>query len=324
MRLLGLLARRVALAVPVLLGVVVLNFALLQAAPGDLADVLAGEQGFATPEMMAELRARFGLDQPLPSQLLSYLGRVLSGDLGVSHRLGMPVTEAILQRLPATLLLVLPAIALAAFVGAAAGLVAARRPGGVLDGTITAAVLLAYALPLFWVGLMLIVLFAVRLGWLPVGGFGTPGVELSGIPLLLDRARHMALPVVTLALFYAALYARLMRASMLATLGEDYVRTARAKGLSSWQVEVVHAGRNALLPLITAVGLQAGSVLGGAVLVETVFSWPGLGRLAFEAVLRRDLNLLLGILLASALVVVLVNIAVDLLYGLADPRVEAG
>lgn len=323
MRLAGLLARRLLQAVPVLLGVVVVNFLLLHAAPGDLADALAGEQGSATPEMMAALRERFGLDRPLWVQFTGYVGRVLRGDLGVSHRLGMPVLDAILQRLPATLLLVLPAVGLAVAAGALAGGVAARRPGGLLDGAITGAVLLAYAFPLFWVGLMLIVVFAVRLGWLPVGGFGSAEGGLSGAALALDLARHMVLPVVTLALFYAALYARLMRAAMLAALGQDYVRTARAKGLSPFRVEVVHAGCNALLPLITMVGLQAGSVLGGAVLVETVFSWPGLGRLAFEAVLRRDLNLLLGIVLASSAVVVLVNIAVDVLYGLADPRVEA-
>lgn len=323
MRLAALLARRLLLAVPVLLGVVVVNFLLLNAAPGDLADVLAGEQGSATPEMMAELRARFGLDQPRWVQLLAYIGQVLRGDLGFSHRLGLPVATAILERLPATLALVLPAVVLASGAGALAGIVAARWPGGWLDGAITTAVLLAYAVPLFWAGLLLIVVFAVQLDWLPVGGFGRAEGGLSGISHGLDLVRHMVLPVITLALFYAALYARLMRASMLTTLRQDYVRTARAKGLSPFQVEVVHAGRNALLPLITAIGLQAGSVMGGAVLVETVFSWPGLGRLAFEAVLRRDLNLLLGIVLVSSIVVVLVNIAVDVLYGVADPRVDA-
>ncbi|MBI0434570.1 ABC transporter permease [Roseomonas sp. KE0001] len=318
-----LAARRLVQAVPVLFGVVLVNFLLMQAAPGDLADVLAGEQGAATPEMMAELRARFGLDQPVWMQFLHYLGNVVTGDLGHSHRLGLPVLTLILERLPATLLLMVPAILLASGSGMLLGGLAARRAGSWLDGIISAGVLLAYATPLFWVGLMGIVLFGVRLQWLPVGGMRDPGADLSGLALALDTARHMVLPVCTLSLFYAALYARLMRASMLTALKQDYVRTARAKGLSPWQVDAVHAGRNALLPVLTMVGLQAGALIGGGVLVETVFSWPGLGRLAFDAILRRDLNLLLGIVLASSVTVVLVNFLVDLLYGLADPRVRA-
>jgi peptide/nickel transport system permease protein len=319
----GAALRRLLQAVPVLFGVVLVNFLLMQAAPGDLADVLAGEQGAATPEMMTELRARFGLDQPLWLQFLRYLGNVVQGDLGFSYRLGVPVLELILERLPATLLLMVPAILLATGTGMLLGGLAARKAGGWLDGVISVGVLLAYATPLFWVGLMGIVLFAVRLQWLPVAGMRDPSAALEGMALVLDTLRHMVLPVCTLTLFYAALYARLMRASMLSALKQDYIRTARAKGLPQWRVEAVHAGRNALLPVLTMVGLQAGALLGGAVLVETVFSWPGLGRLAFDAILRRDLNLLLGIVLASSVTVVLVNFLVDLLYSLADPRVRA-
>lgn len=319
----GAALRRLLQAVPVLFGVVLVNFLLMQAAPGDLADVLAGEQGAATPEMMIELRARFGLDQPVWLQFLRYLGNVVQGDLGFSYRLGVPVLQLILERLPATLLLMVPAIVLATGAGMLLGGLAARKKGSWLDGVISVGVLLAYATPLFWVGLMGIVLFAVRLQWLPVAGMRDPSASLEGMALVLDTLRHMVLPVCTLTLFYAALYARLMRASMLAALGQDYIRTARAKGLPQWRVEAVHAGRNALLPVLTMVGLQAGALLGGAVLVETVFSWPGLGRLAFDAILRRDLNLLLGIVLASSVTVVLVNFLVDLLYGLADPRVRA-
>jgi peptide/nickel transport system permease protein len=319
----GAALRRLLQAVPVLFGVVLVNFLLMQAAPGDLADVLAGEQGAATPEMMIELRARFGLDQPVWLQFLRYLGNVVQGDLGFSYRLGVPVLQLILERLPATLLLMVPAIVLATGAGMLLGGLAARKKGSWLDGAISVGVLLAYATPLFWVGLMGIVLFAVRLQWLPVAGMRDPSVSLEGMALALHTLRHMVLPVCTLTLFYAALYARLMRASMLAALGQDYIRTARAKGLPQWRVEAVHAGRNALLPVLTMVGLQAGALLGGAVLVETVFSWPGLGQLAFDAILRRDLNLLLGIVLASSVTVVLVNFLVDLLYGLADPRVRA-
>lgn len=320
----GSALRRLLQSVPVLFGVVLVNFLLMQAAPGDLADVLAGEQGAATPEMMAELRARFGLDQPAWMQFLAYLTKVVQGDLGWSHRLGVPVLQLILERLPATLLLVVPATLLATASGMVLGGLAARRAGSWLDGVISVGVLVAYATPLFWVGLMGIVLFAVQLQWLPVGGMRDPSVELEGAALVLDVLRHMVLPVCTLALFHAALYARLMRASMLSALSQDYIRTARSKGLSTFQVDAVHAGRNALLPVLTMVGLQAGALLGGAVLIETVFSWPGLGRLAFDALLRRDLNLILGIVLCSSVTVVLVNFVVDLLYGLADPRVRAG
>ncbi|ONG52614.1 ABC transporter permease [Pseudoroseomonas deserti] len=315
--------KRLVQAVPVLFGVVAVNFLLMQAAPGDLADVLAGEQGAATPEMMAELRARFGLDQPVWVQFAHYLGNLLTGDFGYSHRLGLPVLTLILERLPATLLLMLPAVFLAAGSGMVLGGWAARRAGTWLDGLISVGVLIAYATPLFWAGLMAIVVFAVQLQWLPVGGMRDPSAAYTGLAMAGDVARHMVLPVCSLALFYAALYARLMRASMLSALQQDYIRTARAKGLSPFQVEAVHAGRNALLPVLTMVGLQAGSLIGGAVLVETVFSWPGLGRLAFDAILRRDLNLLLGIVLVSSMTVILVNFVVDLLYGLADPRVRA-
>ena len=316
-------AKRLAQSVPVLFGVILVNFLLMQSAPGDLADVLAGEQGAATPEMMLELRARFGLDQPLWVQFLHYLGNVLSGDLGYSHRLSVPVLDLILERLPASLLLMVPALILAAGSGMLLGGLAARKAGSWVDGVISVGVLLAYATPLFWAGLMGIVLFAVHLQWLPVGGMRDPSADLSGLPLVLDTLRHMVLPVCTLALFHAALYARLMRASLLSSLQQDYVRTARAKGLSPWQVEAVHAGRNALLPVLTMIGLQAGTLVGGGILVETVFSWPGLGRLAFDALLRRDLNLLLGIVLVSSITVIAMNFITDLLYGIADPRVRA-
>jgi peptide/nickel transport system permease protein len=316
------LLRRLAQAVPIVLGIAVFNFALLHLAPGDAADVLAGEAGGATPEYVQQLRARFGLDQPLPVQLGRYLVNVAHLDLGFSFRHNMPVSELILARLPATLLLMVSAIALAFGLGVLLGVTAARQVNRLADNFISVAALLVYATPIFWLGLMMILLFSVQLGWLPSGGMFTVGADLSGLARAADVARHLVLPAVALSLFYAALYTRLMRASMLEVFNLEFVTTARAKGLSERAVAWRHVLRNALLPMVTMLGLQTGSLLGGSVLVETVFGWPGLGRLAFEAVLQRDHNLLLGILLLSSVLVVVVNVAVDLLYVVLDPRIE--
>ena len=317
------LLRRLAQAVPIVLGIAVFNFALLHLAPGDAADVLAGEAGGATPEYVQQLRARFGLDQPLPVQLGRYLVNVARLDLGFSFRHNMPVSELILARLPATLLLMVSAIALAFGLGVLLGVTAARHVNRLADNVISVAALLVYATPIFWLGLMMILLFSVQLGWLPSGGMFTVGADLSGPSRAADVARHLVLPAVALSLFYTALYTRLMRASMLEVFNLEFVTTARAKGLPERAVAWRHVLRNALLPMVTMLGLQTGSLLGGSVLVETVFGWPGLGRLAFEAVLQRDHNLLLGILLLSSVLVVLVNVVVDLLYAVLDPRIEA-
>jgi peptide/nickel transport system permease protein len=310
-------------AVPIVLGIAVFNFALLHLAPGDAADVLAGEAGGATPEYVQQLRSRFGLDQPLPLQLGRYLLNVARLDLGFSFRHNMPVSELILSRLPATLLLMVSAIALAFGLGVLLGVTAARRVNRLADNLISVVALLVYATPIFWLGLMMILLFSVRLGLLPSGGMFTVGADLVGLARAADVARHLMLPAVALSLFYTALYTRLMRASMLEVFNLEFVTTARAKGLSERTVAWRHVLRNALLPMVTMLGLQTGSMLGGSVLVETVFGWPGLGRLAFEAVLQRDHNLLLGILLLSSVLVVVVNMVVDMLYAVLDPRIEA-
>ncbi|MEX0961172.1 MAG: ABC transporter permease [Burkholderiales bacterium] len=316
------LLRRLAQAVPIVLGIAIFNFMLVHMAPGDAVDVLAGEAGGANPEYVEQLREQFGLDQPLPVQLGKYLWSVASLDLGFSFRHNMPVVDIILQRLPATLMLMVCAIALAFSLGVFLGVTAARNVNRVLDRVISVGALLAYATPIFWIGLMLILLFSVRLGWLPSSGMETIGADYSGWARVVDLARHLLLPSVTLALFYMALYTRLMRASMLEVYGLDYITVARAKGVPERRVAYRHVLRNALLPMVTMLGLQVGSLLGGSVLVETVFGWPGLGRLAFEAVFQRDFNLLLGILLLCSVLVVLVNILVDLLYARLDPRIE--
>lgn len=313
--------RRLLQLAPVLLAIATLNFLLLQMAPGDAADIIAGQSGHATPEMVAALRAEFGLDQPLWKQYLLYMGKLATLDLGYSFQYRLPVAELILERLPATVLLMVPALLLAVGLGVVLGVAAARRRGGVVDATVSVGALVVYATPVFWLGLMLIVLFSIQLGWLPSGGMSDVRAGNTGLAYALDVARHLVLPVLTMALFYVAIYTRLMRASMLEVNSLDFVTTARAKGVPEGRIAWRHAARNALLPVVTLAGLQFGHLLGGSVLVETVFGWPGLGRLVFDSLLQRDLNLLLGILFVSSVVVVLANLAVDLVYGLLDPRI---
>jgi peptide/nickel transport system permease protein len=314
--------RRLLQAIPLILAIVVLNFLLLHLAPGDAATVLAGEAGSATPEYVAQLRAKFGLDRPLGVQLLAYGKHVLTLDLGYSFRHDQPVLALILTRLGPTLLLMTTTLVVSVTVGVALGLLSATGFNGWRDTAISIFALISYATPLFWLGLMLIVLFSIRLGWLPTSGMETVGALYEGRARVLDIGRHLALPAGTLSLFYMALYARLMRASVLEQERMDYVTTARAKGLSERRVVLAHELRNALLPVVTMAGLQTGGLLGGSVIVETVFGWPGLGLLAFQSLFARDLNLLLGIFFLSACTVVAVNLVVDILYTLLDPRID--
>lgn len=320
--LIGFLRRRLLQVVPVVVGIALLNFLILQLAPGDVVDVLAGEAGAATPEYMAQLRASFGLDQPLWVQFKHYLFNVATLDLGWSFRQNMPVFDLIMDRMPATLLLMGSAIAIALAAGVLLGVLSAVRVHGWLDDVISVFVLLTYALPTFWLGLMAMVLFSARLGWLPSGGMVDLGASHTGLAWVLDVARHALLPALTLSTFYLAVYTKLVRTAMLELYGADFIRTARAKGAGEVRITLRHALRNALLPLLTMVGYQVASLLSGAVLVESVFNWPGIGRLAFEAIMSRDFNLLLGILLLSSILVTLINVVVDLLYAWLDPRVQ--
>jgi peptide/nickel transport system permease protein len=313
--------RRLLQAVPTVFLIVTGNFFLLHLAPGDPADVLAGEAGAATEEFMAQLRAQFGLDQPLHLQYFTYLLRTLTFDLGYSFRYGESNFRLILDRLSATLLLMGTAVALSIIVGSVLGLIAAVRRGTATEATILLVAVLAYAAPIFWLGLMFIVLFAIKLNWVPTSGISTVGAGYTGLRHALDVAHHLILPAVTLALFYIALYARLMRAAVLENLGLNYVVTARAKGLPFRRIVLRHVLRNAILPVLTMAGVQIGGMLGGSVVVESVFGWPGLGLLAFDSLFARDLNLLLGILFLGSILVVLVNLAVDLAYAIIDPRV---
>jgi len=319
----GYVVRRLLQAVPVILAIVALNFLLLHLAPGDAAQVLAGEAGSASPEYMAQLRERFGLDQPIWISLLVYMKNVLSLDLGFSFRHNMPVLDLILQRLGPTILLMGATLVLSVGAGMALGLLAAARVGGWLDTCISILALISYATPLFWIGLMLIVVFSIKLDWLPTSGMETVAAFHEGWARVADITHHLVLPAVTLSLFYMALYARLTRAAVLEQAGMDYVATARAKGLSEARITLTHVLRNAILPVITMAGVQMGALLGGSIVVETVFAWPGLGLLAYQSLFARDLNLLMGIFFLSASLVVVANLAVDLLYTVLDPRIQA-
>ncbi|VTU21829.1 Dipeptide transport system permease protein DppB [Variovorax sp. PBL-H6] len=317
------IASRLLQGLALVLAVVILNFVLVHAAPGDPVETIAGASGGMSPEMMAQLRTQYGLDRPLPVQLGVYLGKVLQGDLGYSYFFNLPVIELIAERVPATLLLVLSSVLLAFVVGTALGVLSSRKPNGVLSQFITVLSMVGFAAPVFWVGIMLVILFASIVPILPVAGMRSADSSGGGIADVLDVLHHLVLPTVTLGLVYLAQYSRLARSSMLDVLGADFIRTARAKGLAERVVLYKHALRNALLPVVTVLGLQFGNVLAGAILVETVFNWPGLGRLAFDSVLRRDYPTILGVLLFSSIVVIVMNQLTDLCYRLIDPRIKS-
>lgn len=319
---LRLIAKKILQVIPTILGVVILNFLLLQLTPGDAADVMAGEAGAATEETMTALRSRFGLDLSLWERLQAYLSNLAHLSLGFSPRYNMPVAELIGQRLTSTLLLMLMALSIAISLGISLGACMAFFVGRWVDRVLSVLALIFYSVPGFWIGLMFIVLFSVHLGWLPSGGYETIGAQLDGWAAVVDRLQYMVLPALSLALFFVAIYARLTRAAMLEVQSQDFVRTAAAKGLSPWRITTHHVLRNALLPVTTMAGMHIGSMLAGAVVVETVYSWPGLGRLAFEAVLSRDFNVLLGVLLLSSFLVIAANLLVDLLHTLLDPRIK--
>jgi peptide/nickel transport system permease protein len=323
MNLAQFLAGRLAKGIVVLFAIAVLNFFLIRAAPGDPAQVLAGEAGAADEQLLIQLRERFGLDQPLLTQLWVYLKGYLTFDLGFSYRQQQPVLSLILDRLPATLLLTGAAFIVSLGLGTLMGALAARRAGRWQDSVITTLALVFYATPLFWVALMSQIVFSLKLGLVPNVGYESIGANYTGLARALDIASHLVLPALTLGLFFTALYARMMRASMLEVAGADFVKTARAKGLAPGLVSRRHVARNAILPVVTLAGLQAGQLVGGAVLTETVFAWPGIGRLMFDALVQRDYSVLLGVFFVSSAMVVGFNILTDLVYRLADPRIEA-
>ena len=295
--------------VPVLLGVTVLVFAMVWLAPGDPLLALVGESAQGIDQQaLEELRQAYGLDKPPPLQYLEYLGGLLRGDLGVSIRSGQPVAEEILGRFPATLLLAGSGMTIAVLLGLTLGVLAAVYRRSWIDYLAVVVALAGVSVPVFWSGLVLMQVFALRLELLPASGYGTP--------------QHLILPASAIGFASAAFIARITRASMIETLRQDYVRTARAKGLARARVDLKHALRNALLPTVTVAGLQFGSLLGGAVLTETVFAWPGVGRLVVDAIRARDLPLVQGAVLFVAALFILVNLLVDISYALLNPKVR--
>ena len=310
------LAGRLLLLVPVLVGVSIVIFLVLHLSPGDPAEIMLGSQ--ATREDLARLRADMGLTEPLPVQYVHWLRHVLRGDLGRSLWMKRPVLPEVLGRLQATLLLTATALVLSTVGGVALGVASARWPRSLLDRLSAVASLFGASMPSFWLGIVLMVIFALRLGWLPASGMFAP--YGGGGPL--DLALHLVLPALTLAAASVTIIARLTRSTMLDTLGQDYVRTARAKGVGEAGVVLRHGLKNALIPIVTVVGVQAGYLLGGAVLTETVFAWPGVGTLMVQGILARDFPLVQGCVLVVALAFALINLGVDLLYAWLDPRIR--
>ena len=306
--------RRLLGVIPVLVLVALGSFLLIHLVPGDAAVIMLGNE--ATPAQLETLRTQLGLDRSLPEQFILWLGQALRGNLGESFFLGRPVSRALLERLPATMQLAVLSLVFSLLIGIPAGLIAAVRQNTWWDQLVMATAIGGISIPSFWLGLALILVFSVQLGWLPSGGY-TPLWEDVGRGL-----RTLILPAVSLGSMQAALIARMTRSSRLEVLRQDYVRTAKAKGVQDWWVIVKHALKNAMIPVITTIGTAFGVLLGGAVVVEIVFTYPGLGRLVVLAVQRRDYPLVQGALLLTSVIYVVVNLAVDLLYGVFDPRIK--
>jgi len=317
------LIRRLFYGFLLMLGVVVLNFLLIRLAPGDPAVVIAGEMGGATEEMLASIREEYGLNKPLLAQLAIYVGNIAQGNLGESFFFNQPVTTLIGHRIGPTILLVVTAQLMSILLGVFMGVIAARKPNGPMSAFVSVFATIGYAVPVFWTGIMLIILFASVLPVFPVEGMQSVKLRDANVFVqAMDVLHHLVLPAFTLAIIYLAQYARLSRASMLDVLGSDYIRTARAKGAPERAVLFRHALRNAALPILTVAGLQFGNLISGALLVETVFNWPGMGRLAFDSILRRDYPTIMGVLFFASFMVVVANILTDLSYRLADPRLR--
>jgi dipeptide transport system permease protein len=333
----GFILKRLGLVVPTFIGITILAFSLIRLVPGDPIELMAGERGI-DPARHAMLRAEMGLDQPLLVQYAHYIERVLQGDLGRSIVTRESVLKEFLILFPATVELGLAALTVALLIGLPAGILAAVRRGSVVDYSVMGISLTGYSMPIFWWALLLILLFSVSLGWTPVTGrigilyFFEPVTGLMLIDSLLSgeagafrsAITHLILPAVALGTIPMAVIARMTRSAMLEVLNEDYVRTARAKGLSPLRVVGIHALRNALIPVITVIGLQVGHLFAGAVLTETIFAWPGVGKWLIESINRRDYPVLQGGMLLIATIIILVNLTVDLLYGLINPRIRHG
>ncbi|WP_041328303.1 ABC transporter permease [Rubrobacter xylanophilus] len=328
------IARRLLQIIPVLFGVSVIVFFMVRAIPGDPAQILLGQQ--ATPEQVERLRERLGLNEDPLTQYVIFLRDALTGDLGESIVTGRPVTVELLDRFPATLELTLAALLFAVAVGIPVGVLAAVRQYSWIDRLTSVVALTGVSMPIFWLALVLVVVFTVRLDLLPFPGRLSSGVEIVRITGMVvpdailtgnfaglwDGVKHLILPAVALGTIPMAVVTRMTRSAMLEVMGEDYIRTAHAKGVTPWRVVFKHALRNAMLPVVTVIGLQFGLLMGGAVLTETIFSWDGIGQIALESIYRRDYPMIQGVVLYGAFFFVLVNLVVDILYAVLDPRVR--
>jgi dipeptide transport system permease protein len=329
---------RLGLVIPTFLGIILLTFVLIRLVPGDPVEVRVGERGIS-PERHAELLHDMGLDRPLYVQFFDYVGGVLQGDLGISVITHRPVMEEFLSLFPATLELAFFAMIFSTLIGLPAGILAAVKRGSVYDHVVMGTSLTGYSMPIFWWGLLLILFFSVDLGWTPVAkrlsddfyidevtGFMLIDTLLSDDPTnagsFLSALHHLILPTIVLGTVPLAVTARMTRSAMLEVLGEDYIRTARAKGLGIYRIVAIHALRNALVPVVTVIGLQVGTLMGGAILTESVFSWPGIGKWLVESISRRDYPALQGGVLVIAALVMATNLAVDLMYGMLNPRIR--
>jgi len=312
--------RRLLQAVPLILVIILINFVLIHSAPGNPVDFLIGSME-ATPEYIAQLEREFGLDQPMHVQLGVYLWKILQLDLGYSLRFRQPVLELILSRLPATLLLMGTALVVSSVFGILLGAIAARRPYSLADHSATFISLAGYSMPVFWLGQLLLIVFSLQLNWFPTQGMYSLRAPSEGWGRVLDIAHHLVLPALTYSVYHLALIYRLTRVKMQETLTLDFVTTARAKGVPERRVVYVHALRNAVLPVVTVIGLNFGFMLAGSVLTETVFAWPGMGRLLYEAIAARDYPVLMGLFTILSVMVILANVVTDLVYAAIDPRV---
>lgn len=317
------ISRRLLQLGPLLFGMLALGFAIIQLAPGDPVQVLVGDYP-APPDYVKQVRERFGLDQPRGIQFARYVGQVLRGNLGYSFFYNEPVLELLANRLPATLLLMASALGISSVAGIGLGIACGRRPGSAADHALLVVGLIGYSLPVFWLGQLLLMGLALKLDLFPTQGMRGVLFGVGPVGRVLDVLHHLALPALTLGTRYLALNVRLMRGSLVEAGAQDYLRTARAKGLSERAVIYKHALRNALLPVVTMMGLNVGHLVAGAVLTETVFAWPGLGRLIFDAILHRDYPVMLGGLLVVSACVVVGNLLADLAYAVIDPRIRLG
>lgn len=318
---LNFIVRRLLHAVPLLLAVVVLNFLLIAFTPGDPITLLVGDFP-APPEYVEQMRREYGLDQPIWIQLWNYLSKVARGDFGFSFAAQQPVARLILDRLGATLTLTLAALGLASVLGVALGIAAARLKGRWFDSGIQAASSAGYAVPDFWLGQLLILTFAIWLGWLPSQGNQPIRGLAPGIEGWIEQARYLILPAFALSLRYLTLITRITRAAMLEVMNSDYILAARSRGASEWTVLMVHALRNAAAPVLTVIGYNVGFLLAGSALIEAVFAWPGIGRLLYESISKRDYPVMLAILLMVSATVVVANLVTDIVHRLIDPRIE--